>query len=282
MIDSKTVQEVQKELMAAVQRGQEQVRKGQERVRKGQAQVRKGQAQVRKSREAVTGVVGELAKAGLAAIPAGRTVHVPSPAEAREQAREIASHAIAVQRELAGKAWHAASPYAERVKSTQRELTEKARHNVRYAERLVAAQRELAERARRAGVAEQVAAAQRTLADRVMEAARVATPLVAEGRARLSQMVVIVRPDAGKPAAAADGAGEPELAEVRDLVVDKNDAAAPAKAEPKARTAKPRTATAKAGTAKAAPAKTSTTKTSTTKTGTARTTGASKPRTPKK
>ena len=279
MIDSKTVQEVQKELIAAVQRGQEQVRKGQERVRKGQAQVRK-------SREAVTGVVGELAKAGLAAIPAGRAVHVPTPAEAREQAREIASHAIAVQRELAGKAWHAAGPYAERVKSTQRELTEKAR-NVPYAERLVAAQRELTERARRAGVAEQVAAAQRTLAERVMEAARVATPLVAEGRARLSQMVVIVRPDAGKPAAAADGAGGPELAEVRELVVDKDDAAAPAKAEPKARTAKPRTATAKAGTAKAGTAKTSTaktgsTKTGSTKTGAARTTGTSKPRTPKK
>lgn len=279
MIDSKTVQEVQKELIAAVQRGQEQVRKGQERVRKGQAQVRK-------SREAVTGVVGELAKAGLAAIPAGRTVHVPTPAEAREQAREIASHAIALQRELAGKAWHAAGPYAERVKSTQRDLTEKARHNARYAERLVAAQRELAERARRAGVAEQVAAAQRTLAERVMEAARVATPLVAEGRARLSQMVVIVRPDASKPAAAANGAGAPELAEVREPVVDK-DAATQAKAEPKARTAKPKTATAKAGNAKAAAAKTSaaktsTAKTSTSRTSTARTTGTSKPRAPKK
>jgi hypothetical protein len=276
MIDSKTVQEVQKELIAAVQRGQEQVRKGQERVRKGQERVRKGQAQVRKSREAVTGVVGELAKAGLAAIPAGRTVHVPTPAEARDHAREIASHALTMQRELAGKAWHAAGPYAERVRSTQRELTEKARHTVPYAERLVAAQRDLADRARRAGVAEQVAAAQRTLSEKVMEAARVATPLVAEGRARLSQMVVIVRPDASKPAATADGAGEPELAEVRDPAVNE-EAAAPAKAEPKARTAKPKTATAKAGTAK-----TGTAKTGTTKTGAARATGTSKPRTPKK
>ncbi len=279
MIDSKTVKEVQKELIAAVQRGQEQVRRGQERVRKSQAQVRK-------SREAVTGVVSELAKAGLAAIPAGRTVHVPTPTEAREQAREIASHAITVQRELAGKAWHAAGPYAERVRSTQRELTEKARHTVPYAERLVAAQRDLADRARRAGVAEQVAAAQRTIAERVMEAARVATPLVAEGRARLSQMVVIVRPDASKPAAAADSAGEPELAEVRELAVNK-EADAPAKAEPKARTAKPKTATAKAGAAKAGAAKTDTTKTDTTKTGTtktgtARATGTSKPRAPKK
>jgi superfamily II RNA helicase len=279
MIDSKTVQEVQKELIAAVQRGQEQVRKGQERVRKGQEQVRK-------SRDVVTGVVSELAKAGLAAIPAGRTVHVPTPAEAREQAREIASHAMAMQRELAGKAWHAAGPYAERVKSTQREMTEKARHTVPYAERIVAAPRDLADRARRAGVAEQVAAAQRTLADRVMEAARVATPLVAEGRARLSQMVVIVRPDASKSPAAADGAGEPELAEVRELVVNK-EADAPAKAEPKARTAKPRTATAKAGAAKTGAtktgaAKTGTTKTGTTKTGTAPATGTSKPRTPKK
>ena len=53
MIDSKTVQEVQKELIAAVQRGHEQVRKGQERVRKGQEQVRK-------SREA--GFVAHLTK----------------------------------------------------------------------------------------------------------------------------------------------------------------------------------------------------------------------------
>jgi hypothetical protein len=113
-----------------------------------------------------------------------------------------------------------------------------------------------------------------------MEAARVATPLVAEGRARLSQMVVIVRPDASKPAAA-DGAGEPELAEVRELVVNEK-AAAPAKAEPRARTAKPKTTTAKTGTAKPAAAKTSTAKTGATKTGAPRATGTTKPRTPKK
>ena len=243
MIDSKTVQEVQKELIAAVHRGHEQVRKGQERVRKGQAQVRK-------NREAIAGVVSELAKSVRPAIPAGRTVHIPTPAEARAHAREIADHAINVQRELAGKAWQAAGPYAERI---------------------LAAQRDLAERARRAGVAEQVAAAQRTLTERVTEVARAASPLVAEGRARLSQMVVIVRSDGSKPAAAADGAGEPELAEVPELVLTKEDDA-PAKAEPKPRTAKPKTATAKSGAAKTSTAKTSTT----------RATGTSKPRTPKK
>jgi hypothetical protein len=263
MIDSKTVQDVQKELIAAVQRGHEQVRKGQERMRKGQAQVRK-------NGEAVAGVVSELAKAVRPAIPAGRTVHVPTRAEARAHAREIASHAIAVQRELAGKAWHAAGPYAERMKTTQRELTEKARQTVPYAERIMAAQRDLADRARHAGIAEQVAAAQRTLTERVMEAARVATPFVAEGRARLSH-VVSARPEASKPAAAANGASEPEFAEVRELVVNE-EPAAEAKAEPKPRTAKPKTSTAKAGTAKASPAKTST----------VRATGTAEPRTPKK
>ena len=257
MIDSKTVQEVQKELMAAVQRGQDQVRKGQERVRKGQEQVRK-------SREAVAGVVGELAKSVLPSVPAGRTVHIPTPAQAREHAREFATHAISVQRELAGKAWHAAGPYAERVRTTQRDLTEKARQAVPYADRIIAVQHDLAERARRAGVAEQVAAAQRTLAERVAEAAKVATPLVAEGRARLVQ-VVGARHEASKPEAAANGTGEPELAEVRELVV-KDGAPAKAKAEPKARTTAPKTAAAKA---KASPAKTSTARTS-------------KPRTPKK
>jgi hypothetical protein len=266
MIDNKTVQEVQKELIAAVHRGQEQVRKGQERVRKGQERVRKGQEQIRKSREAVTGVVSDLAKSVLPAAPAGRTVHVPTPAEARAHARAIASHAITVQRGLAGKARDAAGPYAERVKATQRELTEKARNTVPYAERIIAVPRDLADRARRAGVAEQVAAAQRTLAERVAEAAKAANPLVAEGRARLNQMVVIVRPEAGKVEPAADGAGEPELAEVRELVVN-NGTAAPEKAEPAPKTAAAKTTRAKA---------------STPKTSTGRATGTSKPRAPKK
>jgi hypothetical protein len=244
MIDSKTVQEVQKELTAAVQRGHEQVRKGQERVRKGQEQVRK-------SREAVTEVVSELAKTVQTAIPAGRTVHIPTRAEARAHAREMASHAITVQRDLADRAWHAAGPYAERF---------------------IAAQRDLADRARRAGVAEQVAAAQRTLAERVIEAARVATPFVAEGRARLSHLVS-ARAEAGKPEPAADGAGDPELAEVRELVVPP-EVAAPAKAEPTATTARPKTTTGKpkATTAKPGPTKAST----------AGATRTSKPRTPKK
>ena len=269
MIDSKTVQEVQKELIAAVQRGHEQVRKGQERMRKGQEQVRK-------SREAVTGAVSELAKSVLPTAPAGRTVHIPTPAEARAHARELANHAMTVQRELADKARNAAGPYADRVKTTQRDLTDKARQTVPYAERIMAAQRDLADRARRAGVAEQVAAAQRTLTHRVIEAARVASPLVAEGRARLSNLVVVVRPDAAKSKPAANGAGESGLAEVRDLVAKKETAAA-ANAEPKARkAATPKTSTAKTGTAKTGAAKTGTAKT-----GTARTTRTSKPRTPK-
>jgi len=245
MIENKAVQEVQKELIAAVQRGQEQVRKGQERVRKGQEQVRK-------SREAVAGAVSELAKSVLPTVPEGRTVHIPTPAEAREHAREFATHALTVQRELAGKAWHAAEPYAERVRTTQRDLTEKARQTVPYAERIIAVQHDLAERARRAGVAEQVAAAQRTLTERVIEAAKVATPLVAEGRARLSH-VVGARHETEKPEAAADGAAEPQLAEVRELVVN-NGTAPPAEAELKAK-AGPRTTTAKATTAKARTAK---------------------------
>ncbi len=268
MIDNKTVQEVQKELIAAVQRGHEQVRKGQERVRKGQEQVRK-------SREAVTGVVSELAKSVVHTMPAGRTVHIPTRAEARAHAREMASHAITVQRELAGKAWHAAGPYADRVKATQRDLTEMARQTVPYAERLLAAQRDLADRARRAGVPEQVAAAQRTLAERVAEAARFATPFVAEGRARLSH-VVGARPEASKPGSGANGAGQPKLAEVRDLVVN-NGTAEPAKDEPKARTAKPETTTAKASPAKAWTAKARTAKSSAASTSKPRT-----PRTPKK
>jgi hypothetical protein len=269
MIDSKTVQDVQKELIAAVQRGHEQVRKGQERVRKGQQQVRK-------SREAVAGVVSDLAKTVLPAATAGRTVHVPTPAEARAHAKAIASHAITVQRELAGKARDAAGPYAERVKATQRELTEKARNTVPYAERIISVQRDLADRARRAGVAEQVAAAQRTLAGKVAEAAKVASPLVAEGRARLSQMVVIVRPEASKAEPAADGAGEPQLAEVQELIVD-NGTAAPGKAAPTAKTTTPKTTAAKTTRAKASTPKTS----STAKTSTGRATGASKPRPPK-
>jgi hypothetical protein len=273
MIDNKTVQEVQKELIAAVQRGQEQVRKGQERVRKGQERVRKGQEQVRKSREAVAGAVSELAKSVLPSVPAGRTVHIPTPAEAREHAREFATHALTVQRELAGKAWHAAGPYAERVRTTQRDLSEKARHTVPYAERIIAVQHDLAERARRAGVAEQVAAAQRSLTERVIEAAKVATPLVAEGRARLIQ-VVGARHETDKPETAADGAGEPELAEVHELIAS-NGSAPAAEPEPKAKTAQ------KTTTAKTTTGKTTTGKPTTAKASAARATGTTKPRTQK-
>ncbi len=179
MADSKrsVVQEVQKELLAAMQRGYKQVRKGQDRVREGQEQVRRG-------RDTVVGVVRagtELAKAARPSVPTRPTVHIPGPAEIRAHAQELAEHAISVQRDLAGKAWHATSPHAERVVSG------------------------LAERARHAGLAEQAATAQRTLADKVAEAAKAASPFVAEGRTRLTQLVGALQgghPTATAPAAA--------------------------------------------------------------------------------
>ena len=50
MIDTRAVaQEVQDQLLAAMNKGQEQVRKAQEQVRQAQEQVRQAQEQVRKS-----------------------------------------------------------------------------------------------------------------------------------------------------------------------------------------------------------------------------------------
>ncbi|MBO0823274.1 MAG: hypothetical protein J2P27_05375 [Actinobacteria bacterium] len=141
MTDKSVVQEVQKELLAVVHRGHEQIRKGQDRMRKSQEQVRK-------SREAVTGLVNELTKS---------------------------------------------------VRNAQRDFTDKARQNLPHAERILAAQHDLVDRARRAGIPEQVAAAQRTLAGKVAEAAKVAAPFVAEGRARLNQ-VIGARTEASQPA----------------------------------------------------------------------------------
>jgi hypothetical protein len=275
MIDTKTVvQEVQKELLAAVQRGQDQVRKGQERV---QERVRQRQEQVRKHREAVAGAVTELAKSVRPGGSATPTVHIPSPAEVRTHAQQLANHAITVRDDLANRARHAAGPYAERVKTAQRDLTEIARGTVPYAERIVAMRRDLAERARRAGIADQVAAAQRTLADRFAEAAKVATPFVAEGRARLSH---VVRSANGHVAPTAD-----TVAPTTEVITPEGTpAAAPAAPEatsaaPKATpvtpaaTPKARAATPKAKTAPKAKANTAST---------GRTAGASKPRTPKK
>lgn len=116
MIDSKSVvQEVQKELLAALQRGQEQVRKGQDRVRKSQEQARK-------SRDAVVSVVRAGSELAKAARPGAPTLHIPSPATMRAHAQELAGQAIGAQRELATKARQAASPYTEHVATAQRAL----------------------------------------------------------------------------------------------------------------------------------------------------------------
>ncbi|HXW88660.1 MAG TPA: hypothetical protein VEJ42_10405 [Streptosporangiaceae bacterium] len=246
MIDSKTVrQEVQKELLAALQRGHEQVRKGQDRVRQGQEQMRRG-------RDAVAGVVragGELAKAVRPSVPARPVVHVPSPAQLRAHAQEL----VTAQRDLAGKAREAATPYTER---------------------LVAVRRDLADRARQAGVAEQVAAAQRTLAGRVVEVAKVATPFVAEGRARLTQVVSALQ-------SGHQGAHAPE--ETADQVMVTPDAAVAPAAEPAAEAtepaaAKPAAAKAESAAAKPAAAKAAKPKARPTKSTAARPTSSAKPR----
>ena len=263
MID-KTMQEVQKELLAAVQRGHEQVRKGQDRVRKSQEQVRK-------RREAVAGVVTELTRSVRPSLQALPVVRMPSPADVRAHAREFVSHAMTVQQGLADTARHAAGPYAERVRSAQRDLTERARHTVPYAEQIIAARQDLAERARRAGIPEQVAAAQRTLTDKVMEAAKVATPLVAEGRARLSQVIGGLAESQTAPVA--DSAGVAAVAEADQPKAGTEKAAGgdqTAAEKPKAKAAKPKSAAA----AKAKPAAAKTRGTGATAT--------SKPRTPKK
>jgi hypothetical protein len=239
--DTKSVvQEVQKELLAVVQRGQEQVRKGQDRVRKSQEQARK-------SRDAVVSVVragGELAKAARASRPTLPPVHIPSSAAVRAHAQELAGQAITAQRDLAVKARHAAAPVAERV---------------------LTAQRELAGKARQAGL-DHAAAAQRSLAERVVEVAKVATPIVAEGRTRLTQLVSALQPGHQSAAGADTAANEVAAA---PTATAEPEAQQPTAAEVKA-PAKPRTRTSTASTAKTSTAKTSTAKTSTAKTSTAK------------
>jgi hypothetical protein len=243
MVDGKSVvQEVQKELLAALHRGHEQVRKGQDRVRQGQEQVRKG-------RDAVAGVVRvgtKLAKSARPSVPTQPTVHIPSPAELRKHAQELTQHAITAQRGLAGKAWQAASPYAGRI---------------------VTAQRGLADRAKQAGIVEQVATAQRTLAGRVAEAAKVATPFVAEGRTRLTHLVgalqsghqtatepqdkladvpsTAAKPTAAEPTAARSAAAKPTATKSTAAKSTAASADKPAKAA--ATSAKPKAGTTKSG-----------------------------------
>src|ERR1700722_8853122 len=98
MIDTRAVaQEVQDQLHAAVQRGQEQLRKSQDQVRQG--------------REAVTGVIrssNQRVKAVRPNIPA-LPVHVPSlstlpsPAKLRANAQELADQVTATRRNLTSK-----------------------------------------------------------------------------------------------------------------------------------------------------------------------------------
>ncbi len=111
MIDTRALaQEVQDQLLAAMQRGQDQMRKSQE--------------QMRKSREAVHDVIrtgNQLAKAVRPSMPTlpKPAVHVPSlstlanPAKLRASAQELSEHVIATQRNLTDKAVQAATPVAE-------------------------------------------------------------------------------------------------------------------------------------------------------------------------
>jgi hypothetical protein len=246
--DSKSVvQEVQKELLAAVQRGQEQVRKGQERVRKSQEQARKG-------RDAMVSVVkagSELAKAVRPTRPALPPVHIPSAAAVRAHAQELAGQAISAQRDFAVRARHAAGPVAERV---------------------LTAQRELAGKARQAGL-DQAAAAQRSLAERVVEVAKAATPIVTESRTRLTQFVSALQP--GHQAAAAADAAPHEVATAATATTEPDAHTTQQPAAPEAQTAvKPRARTSRASTAKASTGKSSTGKSSTAKTSTAKSSGA--------
>ena len=122
MIDTRALaQEVQDQLLAAVQRGQDQMRKSQD--------------QMRKSREAVAEVIrtgNQLAKSVRPNIPTPTmpTVHVPSlstlthAAKLRASAQELTDHVIATQRSLTSKAVQAASPVADQVLARQRELAD--------------------------------------------------------------------------------------------------------------------------------------------------------------
>ena len=141
MIDTRALaQEVQDQLHAAVQRGQDQMRKSQD--------------QMRKSREAVAEVIrtgNQLAKAVRPSIPTPTrpAVQVRSLAHAaklRASAQELTDHVIATQRNLTSKALHAASPVTDQVLARQRELTDQVIARQReLTEQVIAKQRELAE-----------------------------------------------------------------------------------------------------------------------------------------
>jgi hypothetical protein len=232
MIDTRAVaQEVQDQLHAAVQRGQDQMRKSQE--------------QMRKSREAVADVIrtgNQLAKTVRPSIPTlpKANVHVPSlhgladPAKLRASAQELSEHVMATQRSLADKAVKAATPMAEQFVARQRELADKA---VKAA----------------TPMAEQFVARQRELADKAVKAA---TPMAEQFVARLTHVVGTLQ-DVRKPGR--DRAAAPEAVSAAETVapvethaaVVEADTTEPTKAPAKPRAAKPRTATARTGAAKA-------------------------------
>src|SRR5580698_1230780 len=194
-------------------------------MHKGQEQLRKGQEQVRKGRETVTGALrtgSHLAQAVKPNLPA---LPVPSLQSLSELASPEKLRASA--HELAGQ-----------VLATQRKLTDQA----------FASQRKLADHAQE--LAEQTVATQRRLSGKALE---VATPLITDGFARLTQVAGSVVPSSRarhskqaetakattKPAAVASAKAE-SAAEVLDVQASAG--------------AKPRTAragSAKAGTAKA-------------------------------
>ncbi len=194
MIDTRAVaQEVQDQLLAAMNKGQEQVRKAQEQlrqaqeqlrqapkqvrqaqeqvrkaqeqVRKAQEQVRKSQEQVRKSREAVTGAIrtgSEFAKAFRPSIPTLPLAGLRTPSLSN-----LTDHA---------KLRAGAQDFADQMIAAQR----------RMASEMFASQRSLAS---------QLLASQRSLADKAFQAA---SPLVAEGVTRLSKVVATLQ-DGWKP-----------------------------------------------------------------------------------
>ena len=106
MIDTRAVvQEVQDQLLAAMQRGQDQMRKSQD-------QMRKSQEQMRKSREAVADVIrtgNQLAKAVRPSIPKlpMPTVHVPSLSSFRDPAKLRASARWRTRSSFGSATWRA-------------------------------------------------------------------------------------------------------------------------------------------------------------------------------
>jgi hypothetical protein len=143
MIDARAVgQELQKQLVIAARKGQEQaweqvrrgqeqaweqIRRGQEQARKGQEQVRRGQEQARKGQEIVTEVVRTLAATAEAFRPQLPTIKLPSlpgPALSRwagpsrlpsaetviVTAQEVAEQVLAAQRKLAEQVMQATGP----------------------------------------------------------------------------------------------------------------------------------------------------------------------------